>query len=820
MTEVKSYLKQRVYEQMSLTEEQCSLILKSTYCPKGSMHQIFTSDKDDNIDILVYNIRRQIIEYEPDKEDLTKTQLSNGYDVENMLRQYKVKRYNPEWLKSHPGYPKYKFPGGSTKKGTYPFLPPKIIEKYESAINGDMEKGHIDTLVLTEGYFKAMCASVHGIDIIGLGSVTLFADSKTKRLYEDIVTIINTCKPNNIVILYDGDCTDISKNDIEVLKKGKVVELSKRPQGFLNVLKKLRDLLLDFKNSKGELCELFFLYVAKMREINPPKGLDDLYCDEEYKSRADEITKDLNSPGTPSVFFERLNLRTKANQMAKTFHLNTPEEFYTHWNEIIGLSEFGYRGGRYKYSSEQKMLMPTLSESLKDYICVNNSFYKRLKIPSVYNEEGTYDIIQKDKGIINGLHGKDSTQQIINSKYYEDFANIPSHTDYQQEIIIDGKKFYNLYKELNYTPSEGDWSHIRSCLVHLFGDNTNDYKMALDYIQLMYINPTQKLPVLALVSEEHGTGKTAFLNLISHIFEDNAILGDNELLLSQFNSNLAGKIAVGIDETELEGNGEVATKIKRLVTSEYLLMEMKGKDKVKVANFMKLIMTSNHPEKFVYPDKDENRYWIVKVKSLSDEEKKINVNSYFAEETPHFVWYLLHREMFVKEYEDRLWFAPIRYFNENWQRMIERNMPKTEKIIRNYLKELFLDTRRIMLKLDIRYFKENIEDFRNKDESNIRDIIEYNLKTEKQNKSERVKMPFYSRELGNDGEICWSSAGRQCRPYIFYASNYLTNEEMNNQKEMKDIEKEKQDKDTQMQIEMNQQEQDDKIIDNNNNAPF
>ncbi len=812
-TQSKSYLQKRVYEQMGLKPEQCKLKLKSSFNPKGVEMPIFTSDDKDNIEILVYNIRREIIEYEPDIEDLNGTQKSTGFDMENMLKTYKVVRLNPNYLKEHPDMPKYKFPGGKTKKGTYPFIPPSLLEKYEAAATGDMQKGRIDTLILTEGYFKAMCASTRGIDIIGLGSVTLFADQKTKRLYEDITTIINTCKPNNIVILYDGDCTDISKENLAYVQKGIAKDLSSRPASFLNVLRKLRDMLLDFKNEKGELCELFFMYIAKVREENCPKGLDDLLCDEEYSKRVEEIVRDINTPGTPSAYFERLNLRTKANQLSKTFYLNTPEDFYSHWHEQIQNFEFGFKGGIFQYNPEQKVLVPKLSQSLKDYICVNNSFYKRIKIPSVYNEEGTYDIIQKDKGIINGLHGKDSTQQIINSKYYEDFTNVPSHTEYQQEICLGKSKFYNLYKELNYTPSEGDWSHIKATLEHLFGSDTNDYKMALDYIQLMYIRPTQKLPVLALVSEEHGTGKTAFLNLISHIFEDNAIIGDNELLLSNFNSNLAGKIAVGIDETELEGNGEVATKIKRLVTSEYLLMEMKGKDKVKVANFMKLIMTSNHPEKFVYPDKDENRYWIVKVKSLTEEQKKINMNTFFAEETPHFVWYLLHREMFVKEYEDRLWFAPSRYFNENWQRMIDRNMPKPERTLRNYLHDLFLDCGRNKLELDIRYFKAEIDDFRNRDEGYLRDLIEYNLKAEKEKTSKKVKMPYYRHDIEAEGELTWPTAGRQCRPYIFYASDFLTQEELNHKKENNE-------QDTQTTIQDPENENMGNNYEENNERPF
>ena len=769
----KTYLEKRVFEQMGLTKEQCSLKLTGTFLPSsGKVIPIFTSDEHDNIDILVYDLKRRIIEYIPDETELTSSQLRSGQDIEAYTKQYIVKRFNPEYLKANPEQPKYKFPGG---KKTYPFFPPKLIEKYEKAVAGD-PSGKIDTLVLTEGYFKAMCASERGLDIIGLGSITLFADKQTRQLYQDITRLIIACQPNNIIILYDGDCTDLSAKAIQEMERGGKPDLATRPQGFHAALTKLRDLLLEFKNDKGEYCELFFAYVKKLRTENPAKGIDDLFCDPEYKEDTKDITEDLQKPGRPGIYFEKVNLRTKSNSLRDIFGIWSPERFYDRWKDIIGDRTFRFKGGEYRWDRMENRLITELSEQLKDFICVANTIYYRCKVPSVYSDEGTYNLLPKERGIVNDKFGKDSAANIIRHRYFQDFTNIPSHTDYRQEI----NSFYNIYKELSYTPSEGSWGHIKATLTHLFhGEDSEEYKLVLDYLQIMYTKPTQPLPVLALVSEEHGTGKTSFLNLIGHIFEDNSVIGDNNMLLSQFNSVLAGKIAVCIDETQLQDNSNVANNIKRYVTSEYILMEQKGRDKVRVPNFMKMIMTSNYPEKFVYPDKDENRYWIVKVGSLSEEEQKVNVNDYFADEVPHFVYYLLHRELHVKEREGRLWFAPKRYINENFKRMLDRNMPKAEKTIRIFLHDMFLDCQRELLELDVRYFQENIPEFQRREDADVRNIIEYNLKIPRYagGAPKRVKMPFRSTLIDNEGEICWSK-GRTCRPYTFKAEDFLESWEL------------------------------------------
>ena len=66
--------------------------------------------------------------------------------------------------------------------------------------------------------------------------------------------------------------------------------------------------------------------------------------------------------------------------------------------------------------------------------------------------------------------------------------------------------------------------------------------MLLDWITLTYFKPFQSLPIIMFVSRERSTGKTSFLNLLKYIYGNNAVIGKNDLIMSNFNSLLAGKL--------------------------------------------------------------------------------------------------------------------------------------------------------------------------------------------------------------------------------------------------------------------------------------
>ena len=116
---------------------------------------------------------------------------------------------------------------------------------------------------------------------------------------------------------------------------------------------------------------------------------------------------------------------------------------------------------------------------------------------------------------------------------YDGFFTVPNHLNYQKEI----EGFLNLYEPIDHKPQQGDFSHIQSLMRHIFGEQ---YELGMDYMQLLYLQPTQKLPIVLLVSEERNTGKSTFLNFLKAVFENNVTFNTNEDFRSQFNSDWAG----------------------------------------------------------------------------------------------------------------------------------------------------------------------------------------------------------------------------------------------------------------------------------------
>ena len=94
--------------------------------------------------------------------------------------------------------------------------------------------------------------------------------------------------------------------------------------------------------------------------------------------------------------------------------------------------------------------------------------------------------------------------------------------------------FLNLYEPIDHRPQEGDFPSIRSLVEHIFGEQ---YELGMDYLQLLYLQPVQKLPILLLVSEERNTGKSTFLNFLKALFQNNVTFNTNEDFRSQFNSD-------------------------------------------------------------------------------------------------------------------------------------------------------------------------------------------------------------------------------------------------------------------------------------------
>jgi len=268
---------------------------------------------------------------------------------------------------------------------------------------------------------------------------------------------------------------------------------------------------------------------------------------------------------------------------------------------------------------------------------------------------------------------------------YDGFCTVPDHVNYRP--IVD--KFLNLYEPIDHKPMEGDFPSICSLMEHIFGEQ---YELGMDYLQLLYLQPIQKLPILLLVSEERNTGKSTFLNFLKALFQNNVTFNTNEDFRSQFNSDWAGKLLIVVDEVLLSRR-EDSERLKNLSTTLSYKVEAKGKDRDEIAFFAKFVLCSNNEYLPVIIDAGETRYWVRKIDRLQSDDTDFLQK--LKAEIPAFLYHLQHRQLSTEK-ESRMWFAPSLLHTEALQKIIRSNRNRLEiemcELMRDIMASTGIDT--------------------------------------------------------------------------------------------------------------------------------
>jgi len=312
------------------------------------------------------------------------------------------------------------------------------------------------------------------------------------------------------------------------------------------------------------------------------------------------------------------------------------------------------------------------------YIRVQTGYYKRCQQPTIHGEyvetwvSWSAETLKQDLG----------RAQIKKIRKFDGFCCVPGHLHYQESI----GNFFNLYQPLAWTPAPGECAVVLSFIKHIFGEQ---YELGLDYLALLYHSPTQKLPVLCLVSKERKTGKTTFLNLLKLIFGRNTTFNGNSDFRSQFNSDWMNTLVIAVDEVLLDRK-EDSEKIKNLSTAKTSKIEAKNKDKRETEFFGKFVLCSNNEETFIVIDATETRYWIRKIPALQTE--NILLLDQMSKEIPQFLFYLLNRPLSVPTGLTRMWFSEKQIRTDALLRVIRNNRNRLETELLLLIKEMFEST--------------------------------------------------------------------------------------------------------------------------------
>ena len=299
----------------------------------------------------------------------------------------------------------------------------------------------------------------------------------------------------------------------------------------------------------------------------------------------------------------------------------------------------------------------------EEFIRVGTTLYKIVEQPKL---NGGY--VRKRIAWNNETLRQDYGKDYIGSvPKYDGFCTVPEHIGYRSVV----GKFLNLYEPIDHRPQEGDLSHIQSLVRHIFGEQ---YELGMDYLQLLYLQPIQKLPILLLVSEERNTGKSTFLNFLKALFQNNVTFNTNEDFRSQFNSDWAGKLLIVVDEVLLNRR-EDSERLKNLSTTFTYKVEAKGKDRTEIAFFAKFVLCSNNEYLPILIDAGETRYWVRKIMPLQSDDT--NFLQKLKAEIPAFLYFLTQRELSTTQ-ESRMWFNPRLTHTAALQKIIRSNRNRLE----------------------------------------------------------------------------------------------------------------------------------------------
>lgn len=284
------------------------------------------------------------------------------------------------------------------------------------------------------------------------------------------------------------------------------------------------------------------------------------------------------------------------------------------------------------------------------YVRVGIVFYRMIRRPTIYGES-VLILVRWSRETIVQDHGKAFLKKVPK---YLGFCCIPNHVNYQR-VIGD---FYNTYNDISYQPiqlrdtMDGFEKELMASLhfvKHIFGAQ---FEQGLDYLKILFLYPTQILPIVCLVSKERSTGKSTFLKWLKEIFGLNMTYIKGDSFSSQFNSDWASMLLVAIDEVFFDKK-EITERLKYLSTTNKDKLEQKGKDREEIDFFAKFILCSNNEDNFIQIDDDEIRFWVLKINSIKSENTEF-LNQ-LIKEIPYFLRYLIERPFF-REKSSRMWF--------------------------------------------------------------------------------------------------------------------------------------------------------------------
>jgi Family of unknown function (DUF5906) len=173
---------------------------------------------------------------------------------------------------------------------------------------------------------------------------------------------------------------------------------------------------------------------------------------------------------------------------------------------------------------------------------------------------------------------------------------------------------FNLWRGFAVEPKPGDCSRF---LAHLrenvcCGDEEL-YKWVIGWFANIFQHPEQKMGTSLVLRGNMGTGKTKVGEVFGSLLGTHYVpVSDPRYVTGRFNSHLMSCLLLHCDEAFWAGDRVAEGKLKDLITGQDHLIEFKGKEPIKVRNYVRLLVTGN-PDWLVPAGVEERRFAVLDI---------------------------------------------------------------------------------------------------------------------------------------------------------------------------------------------------------------
>jgi energy-coupling factor transporter ATP-binding protein EcfA2 len=260
----------------------------------------------------------------------------------------------------------------STAKHKYKSPTRKIVGDYDTPLYYPLElqKQFQDkniqgnTIVLTEGEFKAITAVKNGINTVSFAGTSMYKSASAHS--NELRILIDSIQSHkvNVVILFDADAIN------PYTKKGYT---NQRLKNFYNSAKGFFELVNSIHTQKDK--SIYLGYID--HQENKAKGLDDLLLSVDGAERK-EIAAQLNKPKSCKKYFKLVKVtnRTVKEKIKTLFPAYSLKDFKERYKEELRGKSFEFE--HYRKSNNQKYLINYHLDQ-DDILSATDDFYKNFE---------------------------------------------------------------------------------------------------------------------------------------------------------------------------------------------------------------------------------------------------------------------------------------------------------------------------------------------------------------------------------------------------------------------------------------------------------